>query len=166
MDETKALCFMDEKRKICPCCMETMIVKREITLDGLGDCIMAIAEPGMICDPCGLPVAREESAGALEKILITLDIWANNRPIPFKPPYAVETVDASTPEDDLEPTPEEQEALERSAKANENLNRALEEYRVIREAVLKAREEARAAGVEVDDTPIPEGHEIGEDSAR
>ena len=161
MDEFKTLCFVDGDQKLCPCCMATMIVKQEITLDGLGDCVFAVATPGLICDRCNLPLARKECEEAVEKILLTLDTWVNNKPIPFKPPYAVETGDA--PEPGEEPTPEEQEALERVARANENLNRALEDYRVAREAVLKAREEARVAGAEVDDTPIPEWHEIGED---
>ena len=75
MEESIGLYYEFGERPVCPCCVEAMINRREVTVSDAGDHKVLIGESGETCSRCFLPLARPACAEAFERVMNQLAEW-------------------------------------------------------------------------------------------
>jgi hypothetical protein len=84
--QTPGVYFKLGKHPACPKCIESRLIREEITLSAVAEGKWFAAEPGMLCGWCDQPVAREACVPAFEGIMSVISILLNQDDPPVAPP--------------------------------------------------------------------------------
>jgi hypothetical protein len=132
--ETPGVFFMVEKYPACPKCVEGMLVREEVSPSDIAGYKMFPAEPGMRCDRCEQPMAREACVPAFEGVMTVVSALMNQD----------ESPDEATPED------------EAAAKAKEKVRRLTAEAGAAYRELAAARNKVIELTGRLDERPLPE----------